>query len=115
MQLSILLQGQPYGSAVDEGSVVCLGLDEPLGRIQEVFGPVQAPLYALLYAGGTSMPDTLVPGAAVLAVERLSQFVSTDQLRMPEVSGTARALIMINQGSTDEVYNCTQLPFGWQP
>ena len=66
--------------------MVCLAPHEPLGRIQEVFGPVQGPLYALAYAGGPPMPAALAPGAPVLAVERLSQFVVTEQLGRAEVS-----------------------------
>ena len=79
-------QGLPGCITADEDSVVCLGPTEPLGRIQEIFGPVQAPLYALGYAGCMPMPETLIVGASVQAVQRLSTFMQTEQLHMQEVS-----------------------------
>ena len=80
-------QSRPGCAIADEGSVLCLGPDEALGRIQEVFGPVHAPLYALSYAGGDSMPPAVTTGASVLAVERLSVLLSSEHLKMQQARG----------------------------
>ena len=48
----------------DEGAVLVLATCRaPLGRVEEVFGPVAAPLYALRYAAPGGLPEGAVPGA----------------------------------------------------
>lgn len=48
----------------DEGAVLVLAEGRaPLGRVEDVFGPVAAPLYALRYAGQGELPPAAVPGA----------------------------------------------------
>ena len=50
----------------DEGAVLVLaGSRAPLGRVEEVFGPVAAPLYALRCAAPGGLPEGAVPGALV--------------------------------------------------
>lgn len=83
--MCVMWQGQPGCAVVDDTSVVCMSVEEPLGRIQEVFGPVQAPMYALAYAGTQPMTDAVQPGASVFAVERLSVLLAPDQLETPGV------------------------------
>jgi hypothetical protein len=51
--------------------VLCLEDRTPLGRVTEVFGPVQAPLYALRYSGSSGAPpDSVAAGTHVCAVAR---------------------------------------------
>ncbi|KAK9808611.1 hypothetical protein WJX72_000537 [[Myrmecia] bisecta] len=76
----IVVQAPEMGRALNENSVLCLADRTPLGRIEEVFGPVMSPLYALRYAGGGELPASVVPGARVCSVEKFSAFVLPDQL-----------------------------------
>ena len=80
-----MMQVDPIARPVDEGSVLCLAADRhPLGRIEEVFGPIHAPLYALRYAGGGETPPGLAVGAAVSSVERFNEYLMPEavQVRM---------------------------------
>lgn len=56
-------------------SVLLLEGGAPLGRVEEVFGPLAAPLYALRYAGPVPEPATLVPGARVMYCDAHAQLV----------------------------------------
>lgn len=60
---------------MDEGAIFCLEDRSVLGRVEEVFGPVLSPLYALRYGGPGDMPASVAPGAHVFAVERLIEYV----------------------------------------
>ena len=60
---------------MDEGSILCLPNRTPLGRVEEVFGPVTEPLYSLRFAGGTEVPMEVRQGAAVCSVERFNTYV----------------------------------------
>ena len=71
-------------------SVLCLEDRCALGRVEEVFGPVMQPIYALRYAwrgstssssgGASGMPATVVKGATVFSVQRMSAFIMPDDL-----------------------------------
>ena len=62
-----------------EGTVLCLEDRTPLGRVTELFGPVQAPLYALRYSGSAaSVPGAVVAGAHVCAVEKYASALEAD-------------------------------------
>ena len=50
-----------------------------MGRIEDIFGPVKAPLYALRRCGaGVEIP---VVGVAVFAVTKHAQFVVPEKLK----------------------------------
>lgn len=60
------VQAPEGGRVFDEGSVLVLAEGRvALGRVEEVFGPVAAPLYALRYAGPGELPPAAAPGAQV--------------------------------------------------
>lgn len=67
------VQAPEQSPALREGSVLCLEDRKPLGRIEEILGPVMCPIYALRYAGdGGTMPAEVAPGARVCSVDRFS-------------------------------------------
>ena len=67
------MQAPEHSPALREGSVLCLEDRRPLGRIEEILGPVLCPIYALRYAGdGGEMPAEVVSGAHVCSVNRFS-------------------------------------------
>ena len=71
---------------MDAGSVLCLPDRTPLGRVEEIFGPVAEPLYTLRFAGGTEVPAGVRQGAAVCSVERFNTYVlaeAVQQARWP--------------------------------
>jgi hypothetical protein len=58
-------------------------LDEarvPVGRVEEVFGPVTQPFYVLRWAGSGDAPQALSPGAAISTVPRLMAAVVPEAL-----------------------------------
>lgn len=133
---TIVVRAVAGSRALNEGSALVLQDGTPIGVVEDIFGPVQAPLYALRYAGpavhaapqpdsmppsrepngeeavngveedidledapaeraevvveggkkagmsGHGMPAALVPEALVFSVERLSNFVLPDDLRV---------------------------------
>ncbi len=81
MGLALLrMQAPENGRAVTEGSVLCLSNREPIGKVEEVFGPVMQPLYSLRYACGPTPPAELAVGAEMCSVERLTQYVLPEEL-----------------------------------
>lgn len=52
----------------------------PLGRIEDVFGPVKQPLYVLRYGGDGGAPPGASVGATVFAVDKFAEFVVPDKL-----------------------------------
>jgi rRNA processing protein Gar1 len=50
----------------------------PIGRIEEVFGPVTEPLYAMRYAGPQPPPEGLARDARVFFTDALAQLVEDD-------------------------------------
>lgn len=63
-------------------SVLVLGDRTPIGRVEEVFGPVATPFYALRYAGavGSAIPASIAPGSPMFSVLKFSTFISPDEL-----------------------------------
>jgi hypothetical protein len=59
-------------------SVLLLQDKTPIGRIEEVFGPVTEPLYALRYAGPQPPPEGLARDARVFFTDALAQLVEDD-------------------------------------
>lgn len=59
-------------------SVLLLQDKTPIGRIEEVFGPVTEPLYALRYAGPQPPPADLAKDARVFFTDALAQLVEDD-------------------------------------
>eukprot|EP00887_Chlorella_sp_A99_P002322 scaffold10.g2322.t1 len=75
----IVVRAAPGSRPLDEGSVLVNSERQPVGCVEDVFGPVISPLYALRYAGpGDAAPPP--PGATLYSVDRLAGFVLTDDL-----------------------------------
>lgn len=64
-----------------EGSVLCLDDRTPLGRVEDVFGPVKSPFYALRYYAGDGLPASVAPGSAVFSVDRYADMLVPDKLK----------------------------------
>jgi len=89
---TIVVRAAPGSRALNEGSVLVLEDRTVIGTVEDIFGPVQAPLYAMRYCGGgdggatgpdaSTLPELLTPQAAVFSVERLSSFVLAEELRV---------------------------------
>ena len=77
---TIVVRASSGSRALDEGSILVLEDRTVLGVIEDIFGPVQAPLYALRCS--SQVNDNVKPQAKVFSVDRLAQFVLPDQLRV---------------------------------
>ena len=74
------------GTVYDEGTVLCLSDRLPLGRIEEVFGPITAPLYALRYTGAvTPLSDSVSAGSQVFAVEKHAVTLEPEVVKAQQV------------------------------
>lgn len=80
------MQAQELTRPLDEGSILCLEDRTVLGRVEEVFGPVKAPLYALRYAGKGAIPQAVQAPAWVFSVEKYTEFVPPEALQPQTVS-----------------------------
>ena len=67
---------------LDEGSVLCLDNRTPLGRIEDIIGPVAEPLYLLRYAGPEPMPEAVRPGARVSSVPSHSKYILQEKIEV---------------------------------
>lgn len=91
---TIVVRAAPGSRALNEGSFLVLEDRTMIGAVEDIFGPVQAPLYALRYnpggGGGTAaaaLPGELGPDAKVYSVDKLAQFVAEESLRVKGYDG----------------------------
>ena len=75
-----MLQAPENGRAVSEGTPLCLGTGQPVGRVEDVFGPVMEPLYSLRYACGPQMPSEIAVGTAMCSIQRLTDYILPQEL-----------------------------------
>jgi len=68
------------GSRILAEGVLCLANRAMLGRIEDIFGPVKAPLYVLRCSAGGAA-ESAKPGAAVFSVVKLASFVVPEKLK----------------------------------
>lgn len=66
-------QTNPGATILAEGSVLCLEDRTPLGRVEDVFGPVVLPFYALRHYTGAAAPPNVKCGVAVFSVDRYAE------------------------------------------
>ncbi|KAI3431398.1 hypothetical protein D9Q98_004451 [Chlorella vulgaris] len=78
----IVVKAHTGSRALSEGCVLVLEDRTPIGCIEEIFGPVVSPFYALRYGGAQPMPAALQQGATVCSVDRLADFVLPEELRV---------------------------------
>lgn len=72
----LVVQGRPGATPLDVGSALCTADRLPLGLVEDIFGPVNAPLYVLRFAGESGEPPaSLQPGVEVFAVPSMMQLV----------------------------------------
>ncbi|MEW5300966.1 MAG: hypothetical protein WDW36_003852 [Sanguina aurantia] len=106
----IVLMGSANAPVLSEGSVLVLGDRTPVGRVEEVFGPVATPFYALRYAGaaGSAIPASIAPGSPMFSVLKFSTFISPDELVTSSTAAPARPIKVAGEHSDpesdDEVY-----------
>jgi hypothetical protein len=67
-------------NTLSEGAVLCLADRTPLGRVEDVFGPVTEPLYALR-CPGQAVPGGASAGAPVFSVDKYATFVQPAALK----------------------------------
>lgn len=71
----LVVQGALGAAPLDIGSALCTADRVPLGRVEDIFGPVNAPLYVLRFSGDGEQPASLQPGVEVFAVPSMMQLV----------------------------------------
>lgn len=74
------MQEAENGRALSENTVLCSEDRIPIGRIEDIFGPVMCPLYLLRWAGPGDMPASLVPGTPLFTTQKLAEFLLPEQL-----------------------------------
>ena len=60
--------------------MLCLADRTPLGHVEDVFGQVKAPFYALRYYAG-DVPANVAPGVAVFSVDQYADMLVPDKLK----------------------------------
>lgn len=76
---TVISQAAAGAPAFQLGTWLVLEDRTPLGAVEEVFGPVLTPMYAV--QAPPTLPAGAVAGTAVYGVDRLSTVVPTDELR----------------------------------
>lgn len=76
------MQSLKLSRFVDESSVLCTQDAHPLGRVEEVFGPIDEPLYSFRYACGKALPESLTPGSSIMSVEKLSTYITPETVQV---------------------------------
>jgi H/ACA ribonucleoprotein complex non-core subunit NAF1 len=76
---TVVVRAAGGSRALNEGAVLVLEDRSVLGAVEDIFGPVTAPLYALRCA---AEGPAVAPGARVFSVDRLAQYVLPDELRV---------------------------------
>lgn len=61
---------------LNEGCVLILeSARQPIGIIEDIFGPITDPLYALRFCGAQEVYDSVIQGARIAFVERLANYI----------------------------------------
>jgi hypothetical protein len=76
-----LSQTIPGATTLAEGSVLCLADRTPLGRVEDVFGPVVLPFYALRHYSGGAPPPNVTCGVSVFSVDRYAETLVPTKLK----------------------------------
>lgn len=80
LQGTIVVQETENARALSEGTVLCSEERLPVGRIEDTFGPVMCPLYALRWAGQGEMPSSVAVGSPVFTTQKLAEYLLAEQL-----------------------------------
>ena len=100
---TIVVRAAPGSRALNEGSFLVLEDRTIIGAVEDIFGPVQAPLYALRYNPGSASVTTteqggkddglpsvelkLAPDVKLFSVDKLAQFVAEEDFRVKGYDG----------------------------
>lgn len=76
----LVVQAPDNARVLDFGSLLLLSDHTPIGTVEDVFGPVSQPLYALRWAGSGEIPSTLKPGTCIYTVDRLAKYIVPEEL-----------------------------------
>ena len=68
------------GRALTEGTILCSEDRIPVGRIEDVFGPVMCPLYTLRWAGQGDMPPSVAVDGPLFTTQKLAEYLLPEQL-----------------------------------
>ena len=79
---TVVVAGTEGRAAFDNGSVLCLEDRTVLGRVTDVFGPIESPFYSV--QGGEGMPAAVQAGAQVMAVAGQSERLLPETVRTAE-------------------------------
>ncbi|KAL6746555.1 Gar1/Naf1 RNA binding region-domain-containing protein [Haematococcus lacustris] len=75
----VVVQGLVNSRALAEGSVLVLDeTRQAIGRIEEVFGPVTQPFYALRWSSPGPPPPALKPGARLASLARCAERIAPE-------------------------------------
>lgn len=74
------LQETENARALSEGTVLCSQERIAIGRVQDTFGPVMCPLYALQWQGQGEMPSSIAVGSPVFTTQKLAEYLLAEQL-----------------------------------
>ena len=69
------MQGIENSPALDAGSVLCTQERALVGRVEDTFGQVAQPMYAVRYCGASALPENLLPDDRVFAVAARCQLL----------------------------------------
>ena len=79
----VVVQAHPGSALLDDGSTLCLADRRPFGAVEETFGPVTAPLYAVRRCQAAGEPLPLQVGTSVYFVLGRSVLIEDiDRLRV---------------------------------
>ena len=79
---TVVVAGTEGRAAFDNGSVLCLEDRTVLGRVTDVFGPIESPFYSV--QGTSEVPAAVQAGAPVMAVAGHSERLLPDAVRAQE-------------------------------
>ena len=84
---TVVVKAAEGSRALNEGALLVLEDRSPLGWVEDIFGPVQSPLYALRYTSNSSndaLPSqsVLLKETKVYSVDKYAQYLAPDELRV---------------------------------
>ena len=69
------MQAPPNGRLLEDGSILFLPDRRPLGKVEDIFGPIESPMYITLCHSSGEALKSVAPGAEICFVERLSTII----------------------------------------
>lgn len=79
--LMITIKSNPGGQPLDEGSVLCLEDRTLIGAVDEVFGPVQMPLYLVRFQTADKIPKKAKNGVCIYYATEHTTYIVPEQIK----------------------------------